>query len=235
LQERGCIEVTEGRVLRKLHRYRNELYHRDTIRAETIRSACLLYFDLVCSLFERLRQFGLNTFVKTPPPLLAKYLPPEVDWGLPSPEMIAAHLRAGLDIDDSTLQQTLIAHLTSRLDDLDASIAYAERALFAVMLKLAPDGPWREVVIRLAQVHEDHDLPPSIDDLLKLKLRYGLGDLSKWRASVERMYELDDKLSLFAAYADIEDEFEPFEVYVDDLTERLHYEEQMEEDIRRGK
>src|SRR5215831_8932619 len=30
LQERSCLEVTEGRVLRKLHRYRNELYHRDT-------------------------------------------------------------------------------------------------------------------------------------------------------------------------------------------------------------
>jgi hypothetical protein len=237
LQERGCIELSEARALKKLHYYRNETYHRDLIRNETIRSACLLYFDLVCALFGRLRQFDLQTLTATPPPLLAKYLPADVDWSAPTADMIAAQLRAGLDTDDSTLRQTLITHLTSRLDDVEVNLAYAEQAMFAVMLELAPTGPWREVVVRLAQVHEDeaYEEPPAIEALLQLKLRYTPGHLLKWRADVERLQALDDRLSLFGAYADIEDEFEPFEVCVDTLVDRIGYEEQMEEDIRRGK
>jgi hypothetical protein len=54
IRDRGDLQETESRVLKKLHRYRNELYHRDRIRPETVRSACLLYFDMACVLFERL-------------------------------------------------------------------------------------------------------------------------------------------------------------------------------------
>lgn len=235
LCENDRIEATQARVLKRLHSYRNELYHRDTIRAETIQSACLLYFDLVCTLFECLQQFGLITLVKTAPPLFVKYLPPGIDWGMPSEGMIAEQLRAGLGIDVPTVRQMLMTHLTSRLDALDARISYVARTLFRGWLELAPEGPWRAAAIRLAQVHEDHEEPPEVEEILKLKLRYGPPDLPKWREAVERLGALDDRLSLFAAFADIEDDFEPLEVHLEGLAERLHHEEQMEEDIRRGK
>ena len=62
IRGRGGIRETEARVLKKMHWYRNELYHRDRLRPETIRSACLLYFDLTCALFERLPQYSSQPF-----------------------------------------------------------------------------------------------------------------------------------------------------------------------------
>lgn len=53
LVENDRLEATAGRVIKKLHGYRNELYHRDRIRSLTVRSAALLYFQLASSLFER--------------------------------------------------------------------------------------------------------------------------------------------------------------------------------------
>lgn len=103
LCEQDCLEETQARVLKRLHGYRNELYHRDTIRAETIQPVCLLYFDLACTLLERLRQFEMYSIVRSVPATLAKYRPPDVSWGTPSTRDIAAQLRVGLGIDDRAL------------------------------------------------------------------------------------------------------------------------------------
>ena len=72
MRDRGDIRETESRVLKKLHRYRNELYHRDRVRPQTVQSACLLYFDMTCTLFERLAQsqFLIVTLHMEAPPAL---------------------------------------------------------------------------------------------------------------------------------------------------------------------
>ena len=145
-------------------------------------------------------------------------------------------MRAGLGIDAATLKQMLIRHLTSRLDSLDAEISYLERSLFPGWRTVAPEGPWREVVIRLAQIHENYDSePPEIDYILKLKLKYGPSDAPRWREAVKRLDALDNKPSLFAAFADIEEDFEPLETHVDGLAELIDLEEQRAEEVRRGK
>ena len=235
LQERDRIEPREGRVLKKLHAYRNELYHRDSIRAVTIRSACLLYLDIVCSLLEKLPQSLLHSLVDELPPVLAKYRQPEEQWGAPSANVIARQLRSGLGIDNISLKQILIAHLSSRLDELEANISHVEQALFGPHREKEPSRPWRNLVIQLAQVHENYDTPPSFKELLKLRLKYSGTSIMQWRQSVASINELNDKLDLFANFADIEDEFEPFEIQVDGLVERVDFEVQREEDLRRGK
>ena len=52
--QKGMIEHPVGRVLKAIHRYRNEAYHRDTIRPQTIRSAVTVLFDLVTDLLVQL-------------------------------------------------------------------------------------------------------------------------------------------------------------------------------------
>ena len=49
------------------------------------------------------------------------------------------------------------------------------------------------------------------------------------------LQEVGDRLELFAAFADIEDAFEPFEEQMTDLDVRIELEEQREMDLRRGK
>lgn len=233
---RGGIRDTEARVLKKLHWYRNELYHRDHLRPETIRSACLLYFDLTCALFERLPQYQLMTaslHMETPP-ALRKFNPPGTAKGYPAEEQIAAVLRSDLGIDDSGLKGVLSAHLTSRLNELDAAIARVGDTLFGTLLQLAPSGPWRQAVVHLAQ-WTDKELPASFDELLAAEVEHREADLASWKQRAVALREVGDRMELFAAFADIEDDFEPLEEQMTALDQRLEREIQHEVDLQRGK
>jgi hypothetical protein len=236
LRQRGDIPETDSRILSKLHRYRNELYHRDRVRPETVQSACLLYFDLTCTLFERVRQSGLGivTFHMETPPALRKFNPGHATKGYPSQGQIAAALRSGLGIDDASLKDALVRHITCRLDDLDAAISRSERALHGVVMKIAPSGPWRQATIKIAQ-WEKEDPPGSFDELLATQVRYGEADLGAWRRHLADLHEITGRLDLFAAFADLEDAFEPFEHMVTDLDVRIRLEEQREMEMLRGK
>lgn len=235
LRERGDIQETDSRTLKKLHRYRNELYHRDRVRAETVQSACLLYFDVACALFERLRQshLGIVTLHMETPPALRKFNAGQAK-GYPTEGQIAAVLRSRLGIDDVSLKEALVSHLTGRLDDLYETISRSQRALYGAVIKLAPSGPWRKATIHLAQWEKD-DPPASFDELLAAPVRYREADVAAWRQKVSGMREISGRLELFAAFADIEDAFEPFEEMVTDLDVRIGLEEQREMDLQRGK
>jgi hypothetical protein len=235
IRDHGGIGETEARVLKKLHGYRNELYHRDHMRPKTILSACLLYFDMTCTLFERLRQaqFSVVTIHMQAPPELRKFSPAGTD-GYPTVEQIAASLRSGLGIDDTALKEALATHLTARLDDLDAAVSRVEGLLFGTLPELAPSGPWRQLVIHLAQ-WEGEELPASFDELLAAPVRFGEADLTAWRQMAAGMQDVTGRLELFAAFADTEDAFEPFEERMMALDLRLELEIQREVDMRRGK
>ena len=236
IRDHGDVRETESRVLKKLHRYRNELYHRDRVRPETVQSACLLYFDMACTLFERLAQTQLTivTLHMDTPPALRKFKARGTAKGYPTEEQIAATLRAGLGIDETSLKEALADHLTGRLDDLDETISRVESSLFGAIGELAPSGPWRQAIISLAQWDKE-SLPGSIDELLATRVRYGGADLAAWRQKVTGLREVSGRLELFAEFADIEDAFEPFEELMTDLDVRIELEDQREMDLRRGK
>jgi hypothetical protein len=235
IRDGGEIEETEARVLKKLHKYRNELYHRDHIRPQMIRSACLLYFDLACTLFERLRQsdFSIVTFHMQAPPALRKFSPPET-VAYPDASQIAAVLRSELGIDDTGLRTAIITHLTTRLDALEATLAQIQDMLFGGLPELAPSGPWRKAAIHAAQ-WPGKEPPGSFDELLDTKFQYEEADLTLWRQQAESLHEASDKLGLFAAFADTEDAFEPFEEQVMALEMDIDRDIQREVDMRRGK
>lgn len=191
---------------------------------------------MACTLFERLAQsqFTIVALHMEAPPALRKFNARETAEGYPTEGQIAATMRAGLGIDEASLKEALVAHLTGRLDDLDETISRAESSLFGAIAELAPSGPWRKSIISLAQ-WEKESVPGSIDELLATQVRYGGADLAAWRQKVTELREVSGKLELFAAFADIEDAFEPFEEQLTDLDVRIDLEEQREIDRRRGK
>lgn len=81
----------------------------------------------------------------------------------------------------------------------------------------------------------ERSLPGSIEELLATRVRYGEADLAAWRQKVAGLREVSGRLELFAAFADIEDAFEPFEELMTDLDVRIELEEQREMDLRGGK
>ena len=235
IRDRSEIEETEARVLKKLHRYRNELYHRDHIRPQMIRSACLLYFDLACTLFERLRQsdFSVVTFHMQAPPALRRFSPPGSD-AYPDASQVAGILRSELGIDDAGLRTAIITHLTTRLDALDATLSQIQDMLFGGLPELSPSVPWRKAVIHAAQ-WPGKEPPGSFDELLDTQFQYEEADLASWRQQAVSLQEASDKLGLFAAFADTEDAFEPFEEQVMALDIDIDRGIQREVDLLRGK
>ena len=57
LHEQGLLAGPQVRVLKKLHTYRNETYHRDQLHPETLASAAKIYIYLVCSM---MRDFAVQ-------------------------------------------------------------------------------------------------------------------------------------------------------------------------------
>lgn len=236
IRDQGDLQETEARVLKKLHWYRNELYHREHIRPETVRSACLLYFDIACTLFERLSQYAIATSSshKEVPPTLRKFIVPESVTAYPTEGQIAAGLRSDLGIDEVSLREILVAHLLSRLDDLYEAISRVENLLFAAGVELMPSGPWRRATIHLAQ-RQDEGFPESIEELLAAPVQYSEADFTAWRQKVADLREVGDRIELFASFADIEDDFEPFEEQMTDLDMRVEHELERKLDLQHGK
>ena len=52
LVERQLLPQVVAPVLKKLHDYRNETYHRDRHRVEVIRPAVLVHFDVACTVLD---------------------------------------------------------------------------------------------------------------------------------------------------------------------------------------
>lgn len=177
LVEKGHLAAIEGRVVKKFHEYRNELYHSDHIRAFTVHTASLLYFELVCSLFERGEKPRIRPLREIVSPAMERYRAPGDEGLMPSPAMVVAHLRQGLGLNAANLKETLLTHLISRLDEMEADIAWVTERLPAY-------GP--DAVIRLAQLSSESSK----------RRTYGVPDLGRWRQAVDKMRVCDDKMAL---------------------------------------
>jgi hypothetical protein len=219
LTSQKILDPAEGSVLTKLHKYRNEMYHRDRLRPETVFTASLLYFELCCSIFERGdgHIIGYTLATSNPlPPAIARYNPSSQSSKAdltPSLSRIADSLRLGLHLDEAGLREKLKTHLKSRLHTIAIQIAKIGQHL----------GVGEDIVVRLAYLHEE--LPPGdFDSLMVAKVPHSTRDLKKWLQEVEKLDDRDDKLSMFRIFSEIEDEFEPLEILVRDLAARVDYE-----------
>lgn len=80
---RGVLAEPRARVLKKLHKYRNEAYHRDRLRLGTLASATRVYVYLVCTLMRDFPAHGTGGAIHltpAPPAGLVKYLDAGEDW-----------------------------------------------------------------------------------------------------------------------------------------------------------
>ena len=73
LGQRGLLAGPQVRILKKLHKYRNETYHRDVLRPATLASAAKIYIYLVCSMMRNFPVYMIALLASDPPPALARY------------------------------------------------------------------------------------------------------------------------------------------------------------------
>jgi hypothetical protein len=247
LEGLGTLAGPHARVLKKLHKYRNEAYHRDQLRLGTLASATKIYAYLVCSLMRDFPMHGTDGFIHLPdrPPAgLLKYLAVGDEWlplavdtegstGLQA--TIASRLLADPGIClPFGLGEVLSQHFCGRLDAAQEAAGEAASSFF---YRPGEDEGWDwEAVMRLAQL-DPWNLPRvmSSEEVKSASVRVLPDQISKWRAEGEALASQADDLAAFAAFADLEDAFEPVEELIDRLATDVDRHLQLQYDIARGK
>jgi hypothetical protein len=246
LAGRGMLTEPHERVLKKLHKYRNEAYHRDQLRLGTLASATKIYIYLVCSLMLDFPMHGTGGFIHLsprPPAGLVKYLEEDENWVsllLDTGESIGLQARIASRLLTEAgiappfgLGEVLSQHFCGRLDAVRE--AAGEAASFFYWPGRDEGWDW-EAVLCLAQL-DPWNLPRvmSSDEVKSAAVAFRPAQINQWRAEGEALASQADDLAAFAAFADLEDAFEPLEELVDRLATDVDRELQLQYDIARGK
>jgi len=233
LTERGELEASLGQLLKSLHRYRNEAYHRDFLRKGTIRPTVQFLFEIVCDLLIIL------------PPRMMSY-GGEDNWSafcqmydLDSPfnitqinlKKIVERLRESISIDSRYLAEMLCAQLEERISVMEQAVQIIHRD--------APGGATIEEELIRIQFWNEFGWLPSVNDSDEFfngySPRYSLKDLSRWRQEASNLPKIESRLEIFNKFIELEFEIEPLEEMVYKVANVIEHAIQDEIDRRRGK
>ncbi|MFD8390424.1 hypothetical protein ACFV2N_14765 [Streptomyces sp. NPDC059680] len=217
-------------VLKKLHQYRNEIYHRDELRLDLIRPATLIYFDIVCTLLDHYSQGGVSYGSNDDfGPELLSYIDSENPASFFRPDLhktVAARMRDELGLGVDVVRQALTAYLVARLEDMMSDLTF-------IADNLAVPGLSADDALRLVQA--DLSSNPSLVDIRSQRFTYNPSDLHGWRERSMSLSSISDKVDMFTEYAAIEDDFEPLERLIKKAALEVDREVQLQLDIARGK
>lgn len=227
LAERKRLDPPVAAIVKKLHRYRNDLYHRLQLRREVLEPATLIYFDVACAVlanwrfqrswssaesYEDLARFGVTVHGLFQEDITTR---------------IASQLRESVGMDVSAIRTALSNHLDGRLDDLDETVSMVRSAMPDEY-----DDP--DDVYRVVQSDWKNELPaPS--ELRELRFPVLGNKLPLWRRQVASLTDISERYAMYARYATIEDDFESFEAQATALYETIDRLVQQAIDEERGK
>ncbi|WP_460889028.1 hypothetical protein [Promicromonospora xylanilytica] len=205
LVEKDKLPEDLAPVLKKLHDYRNETYHRDQHRVEVIRPAVLIYFDAACTVLDHYEPLAMS-YSNPLGPELARFEDDLLGRQSPFdlPRRAAKQLRKEVGLDLAAVRAALVEHLLERLDDLESGLTYIEENITGGAIP--GDG------IRSMQI-EDGDIEAIFDSQTLRSRKYPLTmkDVESWIERATAMQSMDDKHALFAELASLEDSFEELE------------------------
>jgi hypothetical protein len=221
-----------GAVLKVTHRYRNEAYHRDKIRKETLSPVVLVLFDMVTDLLEIL-QPGLMSFSSEDNwgGFCEKYglaFPPFgiADEGL---SKIVISLKIGMSLDMAGIRNSLSNHLISRIEGMESSLqSLSEKS--GARLSSADE-------LRRVQFWTNHGYVPQADDhkFQTYVAGYSMDILHQWKTDANMLREENDRLDLFRRFSALEGTMEPLENRINEAATSLDSAIQLAIDIARGK
>jgi len=225
------LEPELAACLNALHRYRNDAYHGDFVRADVLGPANEIYFYLCCRLL--LAQKYIMSRMGDPPAVVAELLPSDLRprsgwWDEKSlGDAVAQQLLVRSHLDHGGIALVLSAHLTARVDkvntNLDEFIDYLgfvdrSSALRAIQLHPLTGEP------RVA----DEDFwthPLAVTEKAIQGWARRAAAIAKLASAQEALRQFDE---IEKAVADFDDQLEPFMIAMDREIQR-------EIDERRGK
>ncbi len=236
----GHIPGPVGAVLSSLHRYRNETYHRDIIRNEILRPIAILYFELVCELLTYLQQSAVSYHSEDDwSHFFTKFGFGERQYKMrmlsdEDIETILNRFRAELSINLNELRETLQEYAINRLDEtLDRlnfisdtmGIKSCDTTLKLMQFTQTSESLKYNNRNLLLQSKKFNEYAAPITAVVFLN----------WKTNAQHFVSLQDKLDLFIAFKNLEDQFEPIEHRIYDVADKLDQEIQFAIDLARGK
>ncbi len=217
LHEKDLLADPQVRVLKKLHEYRNETYHRDKLRRGVLASAAKIYLYLLCTM---MRDFPVNSMSYPnagPPAGIAKYIGDSERVGFDMQAKIGAHLleASGLAT-QRELGLTLGRHIHARLDELADDVEF----IASWYRDINKDESWDlEAVLGLASLRSptDYRYVRLTADSARTVQGYKPELLDGLRELADGLSGVQDQLSAFSVFANIEDIFEPLEAKIRDV------------------
>jgi hypothetical protein len=221
--------------LKILHRYRNDAYHRDLVRADVLGPAIQILFFLCCHLLKNERPW-MWAISPAPPSVLSVFgdTPPE-SWpgGFDTVELagrIADHLLAELELDHAGIAVALSDHLLARLAVLEGHLTTIGETI--------PPRVNRAITLRLVQLapreREDFEAAPP-DDFWIRPLPVTEQVLDGWAVRSQELREIPIAHDALRAFAEIEEPLEKLEEPVGRFIEDIDRAEQQYLDEMRGK
>jgi hypothetical protein len=206
LVEKNELPAVIGPVLKKLHTYRNDTYHRDEHRVDVLRTAVLIYFDAACTVLEHY-DVGVMTSDGSVPPGLTRFADEATALLDPFrlPGLVAQTLRSEVGLDVAAVGAFLSEHLLGRLEDLESSVAYIEADMTGSDVRPG-DG-------YLALQVKDGDVEAVFDADVMRRRGYPLSaaNMPVWIQRAADVANAATRDEMFTRFAAIEDEIEELE------------------------
>lgn len=226
LVDRGHFNQQLGDILRRLHRYRNDMYHRMQIDEAVLQSITLVYFDVACSILSSMRYASSWQSGKEYTDLTKFGISSKDFASSNTTSRIADQLRETVGLDLATVQFSLIQHLDARVNQLREDITFISECLPVAY------GSFDDT-LRLLQL--DPDRVPPVDELRKLRVRFSIRTLESWNLRIRRLGELTERDQMFSRFTVIEGEIERLEKPATALRDTFERMIQQEIDEQLGK
>ena len=210
LVARDKMDRSHALALKRLHEYRNEMYHRDHIRHDVIQTVTYMYFELVCTLLESYDKTTAHPYIG--PRIILDPVSRSENISPPA-DLLAAELRDGFDV---AWRQT-ISNLKENL--IDRIVKVIAAAFIVTMVFKDVD---EDLAIKLAQTFRASPTDsPELLRQLKFPYKYQWADLDRWLKRAEKLNPNSDRIAFFNSYAVLEREFEPCESDMQALRKEL--------------
>lgn len=226
LVELEVLEPAIARALVKLHQYRNEAYHEDWVRAESVQTAVDIYFYLACQVM-KVCQPRILAFDDRLPDEVTAHLSggDEHRVWFDTPSRFADVMLAERELDHEEVNVSLQDHLLLRVagirDTLEAWSSSDQRPADLLHLSQVPPDAIRTVedLLTITSIPVEHDL----------------SSLDRWADRARTITPQMKVLEAFGRFADIEDELEPLERKVMEMAAAMDAAVDAEIDRIRGK
>lgn len=220
LEADGMIPSATLRVLRKLHQYRNEAYHRDELRPATLTTAVRIYGYIVLVMMRDLPVHMMAWGGDGAPPVIGKYFEGgEVPFGTDVQSRIAEALLERYAVDpQGDVKAALSAHLIDRLDEFEEILSDSAQTVS----ELRDNPEWSaETVLHLVQLDAREDPFMTVQQIGATSVKVNRRQLRSWRSRAGGLVAQTELVKAFGRFADIEDEFEWIEEAAFDLSRSI--------------